>query len=208
MERIIAGRFSTKADADRAARRILVYIADQDVCIFHNNPPGQHGVSVFGDDTPFHIANENNPKVSEEKAAEVSTVATAVVAGVIAGAVALTVAPLVPIVALAAAGIGSYGGSLAGALDSVDNVTPHEHHESSEPSERKGGVMLAVRIALLSTQSRVIQDLEMGGAVDIEQAEGEWNDGDWTDFNPRATPHPVQHFAEPTASTARFAPSA
>lgn len=207
MERIIAGRFSTKAEADRAARRILVYIADQDVCIFHNNPPGQHGVSVFGDDAPIQIANDRAQKASEETAAEVSSVATAVVAGVVAGAVALTVAPLVPIVALAAAGIGSYGGSLAGALDSVDNVTPHAHHASSEPSERKGGVMLAVRIAHVSTQSRVIKDLEMGGAADIEQAEGEWNDGDWTDFNPRAIPYPVEHTAEPTASTARFAPS-
>lgn len=37
MERIIAGRFGTKAEADIAAQRILGYINDDDVSIFHNN---------------------------------------------------------------------------------------------------------------------------------------------------------------------------
>jgi hypothetical protein len=30
-----------------------------------------------------------------------------------------------------------------------------------------------------------------GGAEDIEQAEGEWHDGDWLSFDPVAEPHQV-----------------
>ncbi len=47
-DRIIAGRFGTKAQADIIAQQILLYVADHDVSISHNNPPGQHGLSVFG----------------------------------------------------------------------------------------------------------------------------------------------------------------
>jgi len=206
MERIIAGRFSTKADADSAAQPILAYIDDHDVCIFHNNPPGQHGTSLFGEDgvpetaahhhssTYQHADKHADKRADRETVAEAASVTTAVMAGVVAGAVALTVAPLVPILALAAAGIGSYGGSLAGALDGMSNVgssvTHHEHHGPlNEPSERKGGVILAVRIAHLANQVRVIRDLDAANAADIEQADGEWSDGDWIDFNPRAVPH-------------------
>lgn len=40
MERIIAGRFQTKDDADAVAALITQYIDTTDICIFHNNPPG------------------------------------------------------------------------------------------------------------------------------------------------------------------------
>ena len=52
---------------------------------------------------------------------------------------------------------------------------------------RLGGVMLSVRIANPVNEKRVIATLRAKGAADIEQAHGEWRDGDWADFNPVAT---------------------
>ena len=49
MERIIAARFQTVADADAVAS-LMSYVDATDICIFHNNPPGQHGVLPMGGD--------------------------------------------------------------------------------------------------------------------------------------------------------------
>jgi len=38
----------------------------------------------------------------------------------------------------------------------------------------------------------VIATLRAEGAADIEQAHGEWRDGDWPDFNPVAAPRRVE----------------
>ena len=46
MEQIIAGRFENKAKADAAAAAIVRYVDRTDICIFHNNPPGQHGTTT------------------------------------------------------------------------------------------------------------------------------------------------------------------
>jgi hypothetical protein len=57
---------------------------------------------------------------------------------------------------------------------------------------RLGGVMLSVRIANPVNEKRVIATLRAKGAADIEQAHGEWRDGDWADFNPVAAPRLVE----------------
>src|SRR5450432_1236156 len=49
MERIIAARFQTVGEADAAAA-LMSYIDSADISIFHNNPPGQHGVLAAGGD--------------------------------------------------------------------------------------------------------------------------------------------------------------
>lgn len=48
MELIIAGRFPTKGEADAAAALLSSYVATADICIFHNNPPGQHDAYAAG----------------------------------------------------------------------------------------------------------------------------------------------------------------
>jgi hypothetical protein len=55
MEHIIAGRFDTKSKADAAAAAIVRYVDRSDICIFHNNPPGQHGTLMPG------AVEESNP---------------------------------------------------------------------------------------------------------------------------------------------------
>ena len=176
MERIIAGRFQTKGDADAVAALIAQYVDTADICIFHNNPPGQHDAFAVGGDEDEDPGAEGAGK---------SAAATAVAAGLTAGAIGALGGP---VVALAAAAIGAYSGSLVGAMAGLGN---HDDKPRA-PERRPGGVMLSVRIANPVNEKRVIATLRAEGAADIEQAHGEWRDGDWADFNPVAAPRLVE----------------
>lgn len=207
MDVIIAGRFGTKTEADIAADKMRSFINKTDICIFHNNPPGQHRTSLFGDeDAVKHQAMHPNTatsaqKIAEEDAsqqaekAENTSLAAAAVAGVAVGALAVAAGP---VAALAAAGVAAYTGSLAGALTGSDGGKSYSesrdgrHNAASNASPtqaiRQGGIMIAVRIANPEIQARVIDSLQLAGAADIEIASGEWRDGDWVDFDPLDAP--------------------
>jgi hypothetical protein len=172
MERIIAGRFKTKSDADVAALLIAQFADRRDICIFHNNPPGQHDQLEVGGD------EHADPGA---KGAGGSAAGTAVAAGLAAGAVGALGGP---IVAVAAAATGAYLGSLAGGLGGLGDAGGRPHASDRRPA----GVILSVRIANPSNQKRVIDSLRTQGAADIEKADGVWSDGDWKDFNPVAAP--------------------
>ena len=176
MDRIIAGRFQTKQDADVVAALIARYIDASDICIFHNNPPGQHDAFAIGGD------EDEDPGA---EGAEKSAASTALAAGLAAGAVGALGGP---VVALAAAATGAYLGSLAGAMQGLGKHDDKPH----APERRPGGVMLSVHIANPVNEKRVIATLRAEGAADIEQANGEWRDGDWADFNPIAVPRLVE----------------
>lgn len=179
MERIIAGRFQTKDDADAAATLMREFVAASDICIFHNNPPGQHDVLATGGD-------ENADPGT--KGAGKSAATTALAAGLTAGAVGSLAGPAV---AIAAAGVGAYVGALAGAMDELS-----DNNERPRKVERRpGGVMLSVRIVDRDEEQRVIDTLRAQGAADIEEADGEWRDGNWVDFDPVAVPRLVDSTA-------------
>lgn len=179
MEQIIAGRFETKAKADAAAAAIVRYIDRTDICIFHNNPPGQHGTPPHDTSAPPK-SDTDNPGLEAD--AE-SAVGTALAAGLTAGAIGLAGGP---VVALAAAGVAAYTGSLIGAMGGMSDTQANQL-----PQLRPAGVILAVRIARTGNEKFVIGDLRTAGAQDIEEAEGEWRDGDWVDFDPVQEPHLV-----------------
>ena len=172
MDQIIAGRFQTKGEADVAAALMANYVDKDDICIFHNNPPGQHGTYPVGSD------EDADPGARE---AETPTAVTAAAAGLTAGAIGALGGP---VVALAAAGVAAYTGSLLGALNGLGDDSGSDH----APDRRHGGIILAVRVDDESAGKRVISDLEHQGAADIEKAKGEWRNGDWVDFNPVARP--------------------
>ena len=171
MEQIIAGRFETKSKADAAAATIVRYVDRSDICIFHNNPPGQHGTMMAAQDQ----ADDAEPEATGESAAT-----TALAAGLTAGAIGMIGGP---VTALAAAGVAAYTGSLVGGMSGM-----HDEEARQLPHLRPAGVILAVRIARQSSEKFVVDDLRLGGAADIEHAEGEWRDGDWVDFNPMEEP--------------------
>jgi hypothetical protein len=171
-ERIIAGRFETKAEADRTAGMLSDFVSTDDICIFHNNAPGQHDAYPVGGD------EDEDPGARK---ADKSAATTAATAGVTAGAIGALGGP---VTALAAGGIGAYVGSLMGAAEKLGD----DEHPNDGPDRRPAGVMLSVRIANPASEQRVISTLRAQGAADIEQAQGEWRDGDWVDFNPVAKP--------------------
>ncbi len=207
-ERIIAARFGTTTEAEAVAQSMHGFIATKDICIFHNNAPGQHGTTMFGDHVAEHEhaanATSNSPnaaiklqstgpepsgEVAEQaEHAEGSAMATAAVAGVAAGVLAVAAGP---VVALAAVGVAAYTGSLAGALEGGDVDENGKGSGQRRPAMRQGGVMIAVHIVNAADQARVVQLLKSASAADIEQAEGKWQDGDWVDFDPLATPELV-----------------
>jgi hypothetical protein len=174
MERIIAARFQTVAEADAVAA-LMSYIGMADIFIFYNIPSGQHGALSMGGDE-----DEDPSAAGASKAAAT----TAVSAGVAAGAIGALGGP---VVALAAAAVGAYSGSLVGAMAGLEG-----HDDEPHPPERRpGGIMLSVRIAEPANEKRVIATLRAEGAADIEAAYGEWRDGDWADFDPVAAPRLV-----------------
>lgn len=176
MERIIAGRFPTLDRADAASARMAPYIAASDICIFHNNPPGQH------DPLEKDVEAQDEAAVDGPSSAAGGAVATALAAG----AVGTLGGPLVAIVA---AGVGAYTGSFVGALAGLGDADPQATEVA--PEHRAGGVMLSVRISEPVNELRVIETLRAAGAEDIEHAEGRWADGDWIDFDPGASPQLV-----------------
>lgn len=176
MDPIIAGRFQTIAKADATAILLTEYIDASDICIFYNNPPGQHDVLPGGGDEKIDPASED---------AHRSAVAAGATAGVAAGAVGAFGGP---IVSLAAAGIAAYTGSLAGAMHGTK-----DEDEIPDPPRRHAGVILAVHVANSNNEARIVSTLKQEGAEDIEHAHGKWRNGDWADFNPLETPVPDEN---------------
>lgn len=176
MERIIAGRFETKDDADAAATLLAGFVETSDICIFHNNPPGQHDALPLGGD------ESADP---DAEGAQKSAAGTALAAGLTAGAIGALGGP---VVAIAAAGIGAYSGSLVGAMQGLGE----DEVKTGAPDRRPVGVMLSVRIAEPQDEKRVIDTLRAQGAADIERAQGTWSAGDWSDFDPVARPQLVK----------------
>lgn len=177
MQRIIAGRFQSKDRADAVAMVLEQYIEKSDICIFHNNPPGQHDAYILGGDEGADSGAEGAGKTAAN---------TAIAAGLTAGAIGAIGGP---VVALAAAATGAYVGAFGGALNGLgdDDGKPHV------PDNRPGGIILSVRIAVPENEERVIATLRAEGAADIEQAEGKWLDGDWVDFDPVTVPRLVKN---------------
>lgn len=177
MQRIIAGRFQSKDRADAAAVLLEQFTAKTDICIFHNNPPGQHDALILGGDEDADSVAEGAGKTA---------VNAAIAAGLGAGAIGALGGP---VVALAAAATGAYVGAFGGALQGLGDDKDGKPHA---PDNRPGGVILSVRIADIVNEERVIATLRTEGALDIEQAEGEWLDGDWVDFDPVTAPRLVK----------------
>jgi len=171
MQPIIAGRFESMAQADSTALQLTNYINTNDICIFYNNPPGQHDVLLAGGDEKI------DPGAKDAHASAIKTGATA---GLTAGAIGLFAGP---VVALAAAGIGAYTGSLIGALQGTES-----NESADDPIRREAGVILAVHVTNPRNEEMIVSMLEDAGAMDIEHAHGEWRNGDWVDFDPTESP--------------------
>lgn len=182
MANIIAGRFETQAEADRALAALASSgLSSHDVTSFYLNPAGQHSEYPIGGDAH----HDEGTKKSGMTAVAGSTIGG--VTGLALGtAAAVAAAPgLAAVAAIAGAGVGAYVGSLAGGLSGTRSGDPKQA-SIEEPVERAAGLIVAVRIE--GSEDAVVQVLRAQGALEIERASGEWRDGEWVDFDPRTTP--------------------
>ena len=182
MSTIIAGRFETQDQGEQAlgALKNEGFGADG-VSMFFVNPAGQHAIHPLGGDedaSPGSRATDLGAMAGGGAGALVGA-AIAVAAGPVVGAAGL----------LAGAATGAYTGSLAGAMkETSDEVEYQGTEEYAGPvTDRHAGVCVAVRIDPDSetTRIRAVQALRDHDALEIEQAQGHIENGDWSDFDPR-----------------------
>jgi hypothetical protein len=185
MATIIAGRVETQQRADELMAELQSRgVAPGDMQAFYVNPPGQHGAYPIGGDVNADTGTE------EASMGQASGIAAGAAAGLAAGAVAgAAIPPLAPILAVALAGVGAHVGGMAGALASTRPVDEEKREtETRKPDEdaahmRRGGMTLAVRVDSI-TERTVIDVMAAAAVEDLERAEGDWQDGQWVDFDP------------------------
>lgn len=186
MATIIAGRFETQVEADRALGALArAGFGSQDVTSFYLNPPGQHAEYPIGGDAH----HDEGSKKAGKTAAAGATVGG--ITGLALGTAAAAAADpgLTAIAAIAGAGVGAYVGSLAGGLTGARAGNP-DQATVEEPVERGAGVIVAVRAD--GEEDTAIRTLRASGAREIDRAAGDWRDGAWIDFDPRRPPHFIE----------------
>jgi hypothetical protein len=180
MSKIIAGRFDEAQQMQRALQALAQRGFDEsEYASYYVGPPGQHHLTPVGGDAH----SSEGTKKSGQGAAY---------GAVGGGALGLALGSLAgPLGAFAGAGVGAYVGSLYGAMikarqsNKVD-ATPEQ------PAERAAGAMVAVRADRPGAEEEAIAILDSSGAREIERTEGEWRDGDWSDFDPRVPTETVK----------------
>ena len=187
MADIVAGRFETQAEADRALDALKTAGFDrQDYTSFFLNPAGQHAEYPIGGDAHHDEGTKESGKSAAATAAigSVTGLALGTAVGAAIGEPGFTAAG-----AIAGAGVGGYVGSLAGGLSGARSGNA-EQATLKEPVERASGIIVAVRVDT-GREDAAVQALRAHGALEIERATGEWRDGSWSDFDARRTPHLV-----------------
>ncbi|HWM40906.1 MAG TPA: hypothetical protein VNP36_00585 [Burkholderiales bacterium] len=179
MSRIICGIFDRSLDADAALEELKREgLRRSEVDAFYVSPPGQHGMTPVGGDAPHSSEGSRTAGIGAGLGAAIGAVAGAVAGWAVSGDLGLVVIPL-------GAGLGAYLGSFAGSLARVRGGN-REAASVEHPVEPRGGRMIAVNVDRAGTEKRAIEILRRHAARDLRRAEGEWANGSWRDFDPRA----------------------
>ncbi|WP_028312092.1 hypothetical protein [Derxia gummosa] len=192
MASIIAGRFTDYPAAQRAEGVLLSRgLKHEDVCLYYVNPPGRHARTPIGGDHMSDAASHRTPRGSIAGVAVGAAIGAAVGVGIASGETLSTIpgALLVIVAAL----IGGLSGALGGALLRTREPTQptQPRHPSSEkpsgaeqdPAVREPGVLLAAHVEDGAARQQVADLLRTVGARDVEQAQGDWRNGEWADFD-------------------------
>jgi len=181
MAQIIAGIFDASVKADEASRALLdAGVAGESVSTYHNNAPGQHGSYPIGGD------EYADP---DARGAARSAVTTALAGTAVGAGIGAAVGG--PIGALAGAGVGAYTGALGGALQGLGEDPNDETTLPPPMARRPAGIMVAVKLDGTLSQDAVVAILRAHAPLAVEEARGQWQDGQWADFDPVAVPHLV-----------------
>lgn len=179
MATIIAGGFENAVEAEAAMARLReAGIAEEAMCEFAVNPPGQH------DRTPIGGDRAASPGSETAGAEGVKSGAVGAVIGAVAG---ISATPLLGPAGIAVgAGVGAYTGSLVGGMKRGVDREAQPDHTVMRPAE----ALVAVNCDGAPVgEAEVARILEMGGAWQVERTEGAWANGEWADFDPALPPH-------------------
>ncbi len=187
MSSIVNGNFTDHNQAKLAVAALAsAGFASDQISFFKVELPGHHL------DRPASEATPLAPDASETKVPEggAGALSGAAVGGAIGAVIALATLPVLgPMVAAAAVGVGAYGGSLYGVLDSMEGdattATAEKIMASQEARHRQSGTLVAVIAGDQELQNQASQILIAQGASDVELTAGQLSYGVWTDFNPR-----------------------
>ncbi len=176
MKNIVAAQFDDFAHAEAAMRELRTAhgMNARDVAHVALNAPGRHAAHPIGGD------QDADAGAAHGDSGALSGAVIGGAAGAVTGLAASTV--LGPIGAVATAAIGAYTGSLAGALNRMNDAA-----DQGAPPPRPAGVMVMVHAATQEQHDGAVSIFRRQGARGIEEAEGQWKDG-WTDFDPVAPP--------------------
>jgi hypothetical protein len=183
MSTIIAGHFQLQDEVEQA-RGALVEAGFDEARIsgFYLNQPGQHDMTAIGGD---HM---QSPGARETPVGVAEGAATGGAIGVAVGAAtAPATGPLGPVV-------GALVGAHLGSLFSFSKMKERGETEDGAqvPEIRPAGMLVAVAFDDAGQESRAVEVLRRLGAHHIERAQGNIVDGDWADFDPASTPHPIR----------------
>jgi len=189
---IIAGRFQTQPEVDRAIEELQrCGFARDGISSFYVNPPGQHDTFPIGGDQAV------SPGAKETDKGIAAGAATGAVVGATAGT------PLFgPLGTATGALVGAHVGGLVGSVSQMkDKGETGEHAEDVENAApvRKAGMLVAVAADDHEREERAIKLLRSLGANELERAEGTIQNGDWSDFNPVTPPALLQNAPESRA---------
>ncbi|HEU4622410.1 MAG TPA: hypothetical protein VFS42_09305 [Burkholderiaceae bacterium] len=192
MALIISGRFGSFGDAERASRGLFNRGVQRDaVQIIYVNPPGEHAITPIGGD------EDADPGARRAGKTAWGGVALGAGLGAVLGVVLVALTDLGPAALVVTTLIGAFGGSLGGAFSGMrDSHTLGREADGQQAASRPSGVLVAVRVGENAREQDVVELLERGGALDVERAQGEWQSGQWVDFNPVRRGEPVRREAE------------
>lgn len=183
MSHILAGHFQLQEQIDHARNALLsAGFPDNRISAFYVNQPGQHDTYALGGD------RDNSPGAKETPQGVAAGLSGGAVAGAALGAAAAVVAgPVAPVV-------GALVGAHVGSLYSFNHMKPAGEAEAggeNRVEQRQAGMLIAVALGDEGERERALGVLQQLGAERIEEAQGTIRDGDWSDFDPLAPPHPV-----------------
>ena len=226
MARIIAAHVDndTRAETLRQSLQSLG-VAPSDIQKFYTPPAGQHATYHIGGD----VGTDEGARSAAPKQ-RMGLVVGAVVGALIGLVVARAYVGWSPLAwqltyalaMLLGAGIGAHLGGLMGTMRglskagkavtgqaTIDRTTPRGPEQGPRRESapvRRGGLMLAICVRDATRENSVVEALRRAGAQDIEWAEGRWEGGGWSDFDPVSPPRLIdkapQRSAQVQVSTA------
>jgi len=179
MSLIIAGRFQTFPAAESAAQKLFAQgFVEEDVTLFFVNPSGQHARFPIGGDVYADTAAK--PGGRGAMVGALRGLAIGAVVGMIVYAIGVHYWFVPAAGALAGAYLGAFGGALG-------RMRGQQAEGKGTLAHTETGVILAARVT--ATTAAAAEDvLRATGAQSIERVEGDWQDGQWRDFDPVRRP--------------------